>query len=179
MENPAFKGQSAMEYLMTYGWAILIIAVVLSALLALGIFNSSGLPTACLSQPGFQCTGATYVHGGAPNGGNMIITVGQSTGTAWAQANIIFLNLTNIATFQANGNFLASNSQCTSTCISPTNALGLLNTGSATQVYLPVSGNSVAGTPVGISTTGQIWARYVLGASTYYSEIGVITVKAI
>ncbi|MCL5239404.1 MAG: LamG domain-containing protein, partial [Candidatus Marsarchaeota archaeon] len=32
--------QSAMEYLMTYGWAILIIAVVLGALFQLGVFNS-------------------------------------------------------------------------------------------------------------------------------------------
>jgi hypothetical protein len=32
----SFKAQSAMEYLMTYGWAILIIAVVLAALFALG-----------------------------------------------------------------------------------------------------------------------------------------------
>jgi len=31
--------QSAMEYLMTYGWAILIIAVVLGALFQLGVFN--------------------------------------------------------------------------------------------------------------------------------------------
>ena len=33
------KSQSAMEYLMTYGWAILIIAVVLAALFELGVFN--------------------------------------------------------------------------------------------------------------------------------------------
>jgi len=33
------KAQSAMEYLMTYGWAILIIAVVLGALFQLGVFN--------------------------------------------------------------------------------------------------------------------------------------------
>jgi len=33
--------QSAMEYLMTYGWAILIVAVILGALYSLGIFNSS------------------------------------------------------------------------------------------------------------------------------------------
>ncbi len=37
----ATKLQSAMEYLMTYGWAILIIAVVLGALFQLGIFNAS------------------------------------------------------------------------------------------------------------------------------------------
>ncbi len=35
------KAQSAMEYLMTYGWAILIIAVVLAALYSLGLFNSA------------------------------------------------------------------------------------------------------------------------------------------
>ncbi len=39
-KNPA-KAQSAMEYLMTYGWAILIIAVVLGALFQLGVFNAS------------------------------------------------------------------------------------------------------------------------------------------
>ncbi len=35
------RGQSAMEYLMTYGWAILIIAVVLGALFQLGVFSAS------------------------------------------------------------------------------------------------------------------------------------------
>ncbi len=35
------KAQSAMEYLMTYGWAILVIAVVLGVLYSLGIFNPS------------------------------------------------------------------------------------------------------------------------------------------
>ena len=36
-----FRSQSAMEYLMTYGWAVLIIAVVLAALYSLGVFNSA------------------------------------------------------------------------------------------------------------------------------------------
>lgn len=33
------KGQAALEYLMTYGWAILIIAIVAAALYATGILN--------------------------------------------------------------------------------------------------------------------------------------------
>ena len=37
--HQSFRSQSAMEYLMTYGWAILIIAVVLAALFELGVFN--------------------------------------------------------------------------------------------------------------------------------------------
>ena len=43
MHKPNSKSQSAMEYLMTYGWAILIIAVVLGALYYLGVFNSNNL----------------------------------------------------------------------------------------------------------------------------------------
>ncbi|MEM3205172.1 MAG: LamG-like jellyroll fold domain-containing protein [Candidatus Micrarchaeaceae archaeon] len=42
--------QSAMEYLMTYGWAILVIAVVLGALYSLGVFNSANF--APRAQPG-------------------------------------------------------------------------------------------------------------------------------
>ncbi len=44
------KNQSAMEYLMTYGWAILVIAVVLAALFQLGVFNPSNLSPR--AQPG-------------------------------------------------------------------------------------------------------------------------------
>ena len=39
LRKASAKAQSAMEYLMTYGWAILIIAVVLAALFQLGVFN--------------------------------------------------------------------------------------------------------------------------------------------
>ena len=39
-----------MEYLMTYGWAILIIAVVLGAIYSLGLFNGAAL--APHAQPG-------------------------------------------------------------------------------------------------------------------------------
>lgn len=34
------KGQTAMEYLMTYGWAILIIIVVIAALYSMGVFQT-------------------------------------------------------------------------------------------------------------------------------------------
>ncbi|MFH0714508.1 MAG: hypothetical protein V1847_01655 [Candidatus Diapherotrites archaeon] len=33
------KGQSALEYLMTYGWALVVIVIVIAALFAFGIFN--------------------------------------------------------------------------------------------------------------------------------------------
>jgi hypothetical protein len=36
------KGQTAMEYLMTYGWAILIVIVVVAALYSMGVFTLKG-----------------------------------------------------------------------------------------------------------------------------------------
>ncbi|MDE1856612.1 MAG: LamG domain-containing protein [Candidatus Micrarchaeota archaeon] len=39
------RAQSAMEYLMTYGWAIIIIAVALTALYSIGVFNGSAPKT--------------------------------------------------------------------------------------------------------------------------------------
>jgi len=52
LRKASAKAQSAMEYLMTYGWAILIIAVVLGALFQLGVFNANNFapkapPGAC------------------------------------------------------------------------------------------------------------------------------------
>ncbi len=43
MQERHYKAQSAMEYLMTYGWSILIIAIALVVLFELGIFNTSNL----------------------------------------------------------------------------------------------------------------------------------------
>jgi hypothetical protein len=51
-----FKSQSAMEYLTTYGWAIIIIAVVLTALFELGLFNpGSFVNTTCTFPANFGC----------------------------------------------------------------------------------------------------------------------------
>jgi len=41
------KGQAAMEYLMTYGWAILIVIAVVAALYAMGVFRIVGAPVPC------------------------------------------------------------------------------------------------------------------------------------
>ncbi|NYZ78872.1 hypothetical protein H0N99_01875, partial [Candidatus Micrarchaeota archaeon] len=48
------KGQTAMEYLMTYGWAILIIMVVLAVLFYLGVLNPP-IPEQCVFPAGITC----------------------------------------------------------------------------------------------------------------------------
>lgn len=52
----ARRGQAAMEYLMTYGWAILVIVIVL-AVLAYFLPKLTKTPEVCqFTQPGFSCS---------------------------------------------------------------------------------------------------------------------------
>ncbi len=54
-----------MEYLVTYGWAILVIAIVIAALFALGVFNNQSTPTVCLFPSDFGCLNSfVYANGG-------------------------------------------------------------------------------------------------------------------
>ncbi|MGB9703400.1 MAG: hypothetical protein ACPLXS_01665 [Candidatus Micrarchaeales archaeon] len=70
------KLQAAMEYLMTYGWAILIIALALGVLYSLGVLNPSRLkPVVCQLPAPFTCSNPT-----ANTGGVVTITLGQGSG---------------------------------------------------------------------------------------------------
>ncbi len=72
------KSQSAMEYLMTYGWAILIISIVLASLWSLGVFSRSptgGGGAACVGTTGYLC--------GTPvleSNGLLLTSIGQTIG---------------------------------------------------------------------------------------------------
>lgn len=53
----AFAGQAAMEYLVTYGWAILMLLIVLTYLIATGAFSSgSFVVQECVIQPDLPCS---------------------------------------------------------------------------------------------------------------------------
>ena len=125
------KAQSAMEYLMTYGWAILIIAVVLGALFQLGVFNSGTFapkapPGACQvfrpDGPGtatninFEgiCNGELPQYVGVFNGQSSYISIPSSTylnfgGSVTLTAWITF----NSYAFAANSLNVFSPSSCT------------------------------------------------------------------
>ncbi len=171
------KAQSAMEYLMTYGWAILIISVVLGALFSLGVFSGASLiGTTCVASPGFYCSGVTYSH----STGNVLVTIGQSTGTNWASSAFIY----------------ATQGSASSAGI-PTvlfaNALPSgLYSGQQSTISWGVSSTSTA---VGTITAGTIWACYEVGTSgntvgvasgsctgtgtIYYVQIATLTAKAV
>ncbi|MCM2325666.1 MAG: hypothetical protein NDI94_04330 [Candidatus Woesearchaeota archaeon] len=50
------KGQAAMEFLMTYGWAILVVIAAIAALAYFGVLDPGKLlPERCQSSPGMDC----------------------------------------------------------------------------------------------------------------------------
>ncbi len=50
------RGQAAMEYLFTYGWAIFIAVIVLAILIGTNIFSAGWFtPSECVFQPDFTC----------------------------------------------------------------------------------------------------------------------------
>lgn len=51
------KGQAAMEFLMTYGWALLVVLVAIGALAFFGVLNPGQfLPSSCTITPGIACS---------------------------------------------------------------------------------------------------------------------------
>jgi len=49
------RGQAAMEFLMTYGWALLIVLIAIAILAAFGVFSSKRGPEGCILGPGLSC----------------------------------------------------------------------------------------------------------------------------
>jgi len=59
------RGQAAIEYLMTYGWALLILVVVIGVLFSMGVFNPQNyMSEECSFQPSLQCKGVSLTSNG-------------------------------------------------------------------------------------------------------------------
>jgi hypothetical protein len=170
----AMRAQSAMEYLMTYGWAILIIAVVLGALFSLGVFSSSSLlGTSCIAYSGYTCLNPV-LHGGTFNA-----IIGQATGTSWITANVIFVGYGVGASGLTTNSFASSTATYVQT-IAPF-ASGQTASLSLTG-YLSATPNTFTAFPtaVGTSQTGTIWVCYATSGSACanMAQIATVNVKA-
>ncbi|MCL4373753.1 MAG: hypothetical protein M1360_02625 [Candidatus Marsarchaeota archaeon] len=161
------KGQSAMEYLMTYGWAILIIAIVLAALFSLGVFSSTSFTgTTCVASSGYLCSNP-ILHGGAFGA-----TIGQATGTSWTATILCFVPSS--ATPPASG----ATSCPTGTGTGSYTVTNGLASGQSVQASFALSGiSNTAGTVV----TGSVWALYATSGSTptYSTQIATATLKEV
>ena len=139
-----------MEYLMTYGWAILIVAVVLASLYYLGVFNSSSAqPNACLGISGFTCTNTTL----------------YSTGLLSATVGEIGTTMT------------IDGTGCSNSTTEPTIYLNSLTLTSDQQAQLaffcPVQ-SSALGSPF----SGTLWVEYTTQGSTSNQIEQIGSVKA-
>ncbi len=162
------RAQSAMEYLTTYGWVILIIAIVLATLFELDVFNGGNTASACTALPGYICTNPVY----GTNG--ISFTLGQNTGQYYYDANV-FIAAEGSGT-DPRGlplNFTPSNSY----------SIGTLVPGATVQV--PFTNLAAAGiranAPVGTPFYGYVWLSYCTSQSctapTNYAKVATISAK--
>ena len=71
----AERAQSALEYLTTYGWAILVLAIVLAGLYALGLFSPSSFThSTCTLEADFSCLSTALSSNGV-----LFVNIEQST----------------------------------------------------------------------------------------------------
>ncbi|MCL5101850.1 MAG: hypothetical protein M1544_00635 [Candidatus Marsarchaeota archaeon] len=174
------KAQSAMEYLMTYGWAILIIAIVLAALFSLGIFSSSSFTgTTCIASSGFLCSSPVWTNG------NFIASLGQSTGTGWTDVMFFFVpagvssptaaltppSSGNVLIAATGGNYIVG----TSTGFTPGSSS--FSSGQTESFTFNLGADGFPTAP-GTSTTGTLWVQYTVpSASNLLSQIATTTLK--
>ena len=152
------KAQSAMEYLMTYGWAILIIGVALAAMFQLGLFNPSEYVTnICILPSGLTCS-SFFLY---PNG---ILSVSIGNGLQGP------INITAMGCFQ---NKTVTNMQI------PYNP-------PSNQIYIPIGGShtfnincmGASGLALGHLYTGYLVINYTDDVTLFQQTVfGRIAVK--
>ena len=177
MNKKATKAQSAMEYLMTYGWAILIIAVVLAALDLLGVFNGSAfVGTACLATPGYTCSNPILGTATSTTPNPLSFTFTQSTGVTIYNAMFACAASTTSAGLPAGSAnpFSASNGVISSNTL----ASGASITVSNLDCY-NANGGLMVGNPIGTAFGGTIFMNYTTspGGATLVAPIAKVTVK--
>ncbi len=190
-KNNTLKGQSAMEYLMTYGWAILIIAVVLAALFELGVFGTGGTPQACIAQSGFICASPTF-SAGASGGAFIDFSFGQNTGLTFYSVNVFVAQ--EGSALSTNGVIGVPVNMTTSGGTKPANTvqIGTLQSG---QIYAVAFGNDssvnevpAGGIPsapvIGTPFYGYVWISYCttgpcpITGPTNWAKVATLAIKS-
>ncbi len=173
------KAQSAMEYLMTYGWAILIIAVVLAALDFLGVFNGNTfVGPSCLATPGYICSNPILAISNSLQPNNTLsFTFEQDTGQTLYNVWFACAASANSSTGLPNTRGALNNGFENFTGITT------LASGSSADVQglrcYTAKGNLAQNLPIGSAFGGSIWIKYTtLGSSTpQYVIVSKFTAK--
>ena len=77
------KGQAAMEFLMTYGWALLVVLIAIGALASFGVLNPGQfLPETCTVAPGISCIDFSASASGSPTTVGLTVMMQNGMGIA-------------------------------------------------------------------------------------------------
>jgi hypothetical protein len=136
-----------MEYLMTYGWAILVVVVVIAVLFSLGVFNGSGSSNlnACVAISGFQCTTPILY-----SSGYLSANFGEIGQTIKVTAIGCSANATQPAYF-TNYNLSLSSGQV--------------------QSVQPLCSWLPANAPIGSSISGYLWVKYTTSGGSPVTQL--------
>ncbi len=153
------KGQSALEYMMTYGWAILIIVIVAVILYSMGIFNPRASVTA--SSSGFSpfavsaavCSNSglvvAFTTGGLPNGATSVslkeLYLSSATGMSGSSATTTGFSALSVA---SGSSFTATVAAASLNCT--TSGIPFTASGALEYKYTTAAG------PVTTNATGTI-----------------------
>ncbi len=136
MQKRGKKAQAAMEFLTTYGWAILILLVAIVALASLGVFKGPRTPNVCIATAPIACTDVKVI-------GNVYTAVMSASGTFSSNPTITVLSLSQPSgiscTIPPVGTIGNGPTQLTCTLTSPLTA-GSRFAGEATVRYTPEAG---------------------------------------
>jgi hypothetical protein len=169
------KGQGAMEYLMTYGWAILVVMIVGVVMWQLGIFNMGGTT---VTSTGFAKIKPQLAGTGLTRGGTLRIVFTNGVGTNIA--------LTSVTIAPAGRALVAQRvDRPQSSCITVYGAAGGLGsyTGGDTKKAISPGNNfalNLAGCPQGTAGTVyniRVSLPYIVtvgGISTAHTESGTL-----
>ena len=138
MDLHPLSAQSAMEYLITYGWAVLLVAIVLWAMYELGVFGFPSPPMVCLANPLFYCANETMSSSGA-----LTVTFGYTGGTGPITLTALVCNTTAPAPVKG------PSVETTKTVVYPGQQLQLV-------FQCPVSGEQPLGAAIGVG----LWIFY-------------------
>jgi len=138
------KAQAAMEFLMTYGWAIMIVLIGIGALFFLGVFNPS-TPSVCNISSPFICQDVAIKAVGSPVNNHAIILKIAATG----------LDSATISNINANG-VICPNANIRVNGVATQDISGARNQPVEVQCFIPATGQ--AGTKVS-GTLDITWVK--------------------
>ena len=151
------KGQAAMEFLMTYGWALLVVLVAIGALAYFGVLNPSKfLPNSCSLAPGFACN--DFKASASTN----VITIVVQNGLG-DNLNTVNLYLSNV-----------QGATCPATAFAP--ASTTINDGSSVQFTLGCTANTLV---KGTKLKSDLQIDYFVGSGTNalsHKKVGALVV---